>query len=137
MAQVFVFGTVLDELEAKKSQRGTDYLSFRLRETVRKGQFQTYQVWAWGADVSRLIRHRVHCGSMIWLSGSLWLVDSTTNRGRTPQQQLKVALSDWGFVPGSQPGCPPTQTPAEQEQPSGEPAFSAGILNGDRDALPE
>lgn len=137
MAQVFVFGQVGDDLELKTSQKGTVYVCFCLRERLAKGRFQQYQVWAWGEDAQRLERLSVRQGSIIWLTGSLQLVDCTVNHGQTQTKLLKVALADWGFLPAQRPAPstphPAVSAPAEQEEPSD---FPVGILDGDRDALP-
>lgn len=137
MAQVFVFGQVGDDLELKTSQKGNVYVCFWLRELLAKGRFQQYQVWAWGEDAQRLERLRVKKGSMIWLTGLLQLVDCTVNHGQTKTKLLKVALTDWGYLP-TQRLAPPVSHPAvsalaDKEQP---PDFPGGILDGDRDTLP-
>lgn len=132
MAQVFVFGRVEDDLKLKTSQRDTAYVCFRLRERLSNGLTQQYQVWAWGEDALRL-DGRVKRGSMIWLSGSLWLVDCTTNRGQTPTKVLKVALADWGFLPTAQPTGSRAFAPANKEEPPDPPVR---VLDGDRDPLP-
>ncbi len=137
MAQVFVFGQVGDDLELKTSQKGNVYVCFRLLERLSKGRYQQYQVWAWGEDAQRLERLRVKKGSMIWLTGSLQLVDCTVNHGQTKTKLLKVALTDWGYLPTqrSTPLAehPAVSAPADKEQP---PDFPGGTLDGDRDTLP-
>lgn len=132
MAQIFVLGRVEDDLELKTSQRDTEYVCFHLRERLSNGLTQQYQVWAWGEDALRLKRRRVKRGSMIWLSGSLFLADCTINRGQAPGKVLKIALADWGFLPTArQTDGPPV--PANKESPSDPPVR---VLDGDRDPLP-
>ena len=137
MAQVFVFGQVGDDLELKTSQKGNVYVCFWLRERLAQGRYQQYQVWAWGEDAQHLERLCVKKGSIIWLAGSLQLVDCTVNHGQTKTKLLKVALTDWGFLPThrSMPSSthPAVSEPANNEQP---PDFPGGILDGDRDTLP-
>lgn len=132
MAQVFVLGRVGDDLELKTSQRDTEYVCFHLRERLSNGLPQQYQVWAWGEDALRLKRRRVKRGSMIWLSGSLFLADCTINRGQAPVKVLKVALADWGFLPTAQKADGPP-IPANKESPPDPPVR---VLDGDRDPLP-
>ncbi len=135
MAQVIVFGQVEDDLELKTSQKGNVYVCFLLLERLSKGRYQQYQVWAWGEDAQRLGRLRVKKGSMIWLTGSLQLVDCTVNHGQNKTKLLKVALTDWGYLP-TQRLTPSSTHPAalaDKEQP---PDFPGGTLDGDRDTLP-
>lgn len=133
MAQVFVFGRVEDDLALKTSQKGREYVCFRLRERLTNGLTQQYQVWAWGEDALRLEHRRVKRGSVIWLSGSLWLVDCTTNRGQTPTKVLKVALADWGFLPTAQQTGSHAFALANEEDPPDPPVR---VLDGDREPLP-
>lgn len=133
MAQVFVFGRVEDDLKLKTSQRDTEYVCFRLRENLSNGLTQQYQVWAWGEDALRLERRRVKSGSLIWLSGSLFLADCTIKRGQAPVKVLKVALADWGYLPTAQQTGSRACAPADREEP---PAPPVRVLDGDRDVLP-
>lgn len=82
MAQIFVFGHVKENLLVKKSQKGSEYVCFHLKEHTGNGRTQTYQVWAWGEDVSRLVRFGVKEGSLIWLTGAIQLVDCTDSHGK-------------------------------------------------------
>lgn len=133
MAQVFVFGRVEDDLKLKTSQRDTEYVCFRLRENLSNGLTQQYQVWAWGEDALRLERRRVKRGSLIWLSGSLFLADCTIKRGQAPVKVLKVALADWGFLPTAQQTGSRAYSPADREEPPDPPVR---VLDGDREPLP-
>ena len=73
MAQIFVFGRVMNDLVPKESQSKQSYVCFDLMERT-KNWTQFYQVWAWDADVTRLMQFKVKKGSMIWLAGSQRLV---------------------------------------------------------------
>ena len=77
MAQIFVFGRVMNDLVPKESQSKQSYVCFDLMERT-KNWTQFYQVWAWDADVTRLMQFKVKKGSMIWLAGSQRLVDEMT-----------------------------------------------------------
>ena len=66
MAQIFVFGRVMNDLVPKESQSKQSYVCFDLMERT-KNWTQFYQVWAWDADVTRLMQFKVKKGSMIWL----------------------------------------------------------------------
>lgn len=135
MAQITVFGYVTDDLVPKQSQRNVAYVCFHVKEHIGKGRCQTYQVWAWGNDVTRMTQLGIKNGSLIWLSGSLELVDCTENQGRERTKILKVYCKDFGFLPGRKiarqdmqqnRGIPPVSPPPIPE-----------ILDGDRMPLPD
>lgn len=135
MAQIFVLGRVEDDLAVKTSQSGSAYVCFRLTEQVGKGRTQTYQVWAWNEDASRLSRLGVGKGRMIWLTGTMELVDCTTGQGNVKTKMLKVYLTNFGFVPGRYPGDRHTAIPNGPE-PAAAPS-PPEILDGSREPLPE
>ena len=81
MAQIFVFGRVMNDLVPKESQSKQSYVCFDLMERT-KNWTQFYQVWAWDADVTRLMQFKVKKGSMIWLAGSQRLVDVRMKDGK-------------------------------------------------------
>lgn len=58
-----------EDLVPKESQSKQSYVCFDLMERT-KNWTQFYQVWAWDADVTRLMQFKVKKGSMIWLAGS-------------------------------------------------------------------
>lgn len=134
MAQIQVIGYVDADLQLKQSQKETAYVCFQLKEHLGKGRWQTYQVWAWGNLAARMERLGVKEGSLIWLTGSLELVDSTVKHGREKTKLLKVYCSDFGFVPRHkakrQDADKGTAAPVEPE-PTPE------VLDGDRMQLPE
>ena len=134
MAQITVFGYVTEDLVPTQSQRNVAYVCFQLREHIGKGRCQTYQVWAWGNLVARLERLGVRKGSLIWVTGSLELVDSTAKHGREKTQTLKIYCSDFGYIPRRraerQEADKDTAAPVE-------PETTPEVLDGDRMQLPE
>nr|WP_289707473.1 single-stranded DNA-binding protein [Enterocloster clostridioformis] len=137
MAQIFLFGLVGNDLEVKKSQKGSSYVCFSLKEQTRNGRTQTYQVWAWGDTVSHLIRLGVKKNRLVWVTGTLELVDCTMNQGTSKTRLLKVYLSNWGYVPfkrSLQESMPLYHDP--EIFPAGSALF-AEMLDGDRESLPE
>lgn len=135
MAQIFVFGRVTADLTLKESLKQTPYICFSLAENTGFGEHrrtQYYQVWAWGTDTSRLIKAGVKKSSLIWLTGSQELVDSTEKDGKTKTMTLKIALDNWGFVPTGQPKPPDSKFSKETETNA-----ETDILDGDREFLPE
>lgn len=134
MAQIQVIGYVKADLQFKQSQKETAYVSFEITEQLGKGRYQTYQVWAWGNLVARLERLGVRKGSLIWVTGSLELVDSTAKHGREKTQTLKIYCSDFGYIPRRRAerheADKDTAAPVEPE-PTPE------VLDGDRMQLPE
>ena len=95
---------------------------------------QFYQVWAWDADVTRLMQFKVKKGSMIWLAGSQRLVDVRMKDGKL-EKKLKVSLNDFGFLP---------KQPAAANRQENDPDITAEsapppteVLDGNRESLPE
>lgn len=136
MAQIFVFGCVENHLVSQQSQNLSNYVCFYLKEQTGKGRNQTYQVWAWEPDVSRLIQKNVHKGSYIWLTGTLELVDCTTSQGTERTKILKVYLTNWGYLPA---GLSRQTSATGSNIPEITMTHSIPIveLNGDRESLPE
>ena len=133
MAQIFVFGRVMNDLVPKESQSKQSYVCFDLMERA-KNWTQFYQVWAWDADVTRLMQFKVKKSSMIWLAGSQRLVDVRMKDGKL-EKKLKVSLNDFGFLPKQ-----PAAANRQENDPdiTAEPALPpAEVLDGDRESLPE
>lgn len=135
MAQIFVLGRVEDDLVIKTSQSESAYVCFRLTEQAGKGRTQTYQVWAWNEDASRLDRLGVRKGKTIWLTGTLELVDCTTGQGTAKAKLLKVYLTNFGFVPGHYSSERHTAIPNGPETAAAAPPPE--VLDGSREPLPE
>ena len=133
MAQVFVFGYVEDDITPKQSQKGTTYVSFRLKEYIGKGRIQTYQVWAWEDNVRLMEKLGIKKGSHVWVTGSLELVDCTVNKGEVKTKMLKIYCSSCGFVPGNKQRSDKADVLETEEIPA---AFHFEELDGDRMPLP-
>ena len=134
MAQIQVIGYVDADLQLKQSQKETAYVSFYLKEQIGKGRWQTYQVWAWSNLAARMERLGVKEGSLIWLTGSVELVDCTAKHGQEKTKLLKIYCSDFGYISRRraerQDADKGTTAPVEPE-PTPE------VLDGDRMQLPE
>lgn len=89
MAQINVFGRVMQDLNPRESQSKQPYVCFDLMERFGNNPPEFYQVWARGDTVARLTRLKVRKGSMIWLTGSQKLVDVRLKDGTTVKK-LKV-----------------------------------------------
>lgn len=137
MAQIFVFGHVKENLLVKKSQKGSEYVCFHLREHTGNGRTQTYQVWAWGEDVSRLVRFGVKEGSLIWLTGTMQLVDCTDSHGKETVKVLKISLTNWGYLPSKTATAQPSNISNDTGIPKDLSLSSDEVLDGDRVSLPE
>lgn len=135
MAQITVFGYVADNLVPKQSQRNVAYVCFYLKEHVGKARWQTYQVWVWGNDVTRITQLGIKKDGLIWLSGSLELVDSTANQGKERTKILKVYAKDFGYLPYRRNARQDTQRTQSIPQPV--PPPEPEILDGDRMPLPD
>lgn len=135
MAQITVFGTVAEDLILKRSQRNIAYVSFHLREYLGKGRFQTFQVWVWDSDADRIMRLGIHKGSLIWVSGSMELVDCTQQHGKERTKILKVYCKDFGYLPRNKG----TDHLAQQENGITDAGFfpAPKELDGDRMPLPK
>ena len=137
MAQIYVFGHVEEDLVVKTSQKNSPYVCFTFKEQTGKGRTQSYQVWAWNADVSRLVKLGVKKGSLLWLTGTMQLVDCTEDHGKVKTKVMKVFLTNWGYLPGKYP----RQNEADAENDPGPipdpPALPMEVMDGDREALPE
>lgn len=135
MAQIYVFGHVGNPLIPQQSQSNSTYVCFYLNEQTGKGRYQSYQVWAWNEDVTRLIQKKVQKGSLIWLTGTQELVDCTTGQGKERAKILKVYLTNWGFVPAGLNRQTAESGFNDLESTQNPP--SAEVLDGERVSLPE
>lgn len=136
MAQIFLFGQVENDLEVKKSQKNSSYVCFYVKEQA-SGRSQSYQVWAWNTDVSRLIQLGVKKGSQIWITGTLQMVDATDSQGIIRTKILKVYLTNWGYISLRFPTHSHVDSKNEPLIPEAVSTSPAEILDGDRDFLPE
>ena len=136
MAQIFLFGRVENDLEVKKSQKISSYVCFYVKEQAGS-RSQSYQVWAWNIDVSRLIQLGVKKGSQIWITGTLQMVDATDSQGTIKTKLLKVYLTNWGYISLRSPTYGHADSKDDPVIPEAVSPSSAEILDGDRDFLPE
>lgn len=137
MAQIFVFGRVGEDLVAKTSQKNSPYVCFSLKEQLGKGRTQFYQVWAWNEDVSRLLQFGVKKDSHIWITGTMQMVDCTTDHGKEKTKVLKIFLTNWGYLPGRHSKRELKNVTNESEQVSDSLIPPTEVLDGDCTALPE
>lgn len=139
MSQLFAVGRVISGPELRTSVRQVPYARFSLAERIGAGNHahdQYYRVWAWGQLAERLKHANVRTGTLIWVAGSLEL-DSYSRRdnGQT-EQQMKLTLLDWGFLPAG--NRQDNKTSSEQNEPGADWTDSdhAAVINGDRENLP-
>ena len=137
MAQIYVFGRVEEDLVVKTSQKNSPYVCFTFKEQTGKGRTQSYQVWAWNENVSRLVTLGVRKGSLLWLTGTMQLVDCTEEQGKVRTKVMKVFLANWGYLPTKQSASIQADVENETGQLSDSPIPPAEVMDGDRTALPE
>ena len=133
MAKLMCIGRVTADLEQRESSQKEPYIRFSLAENLRYGDkthTRYFQVWAWGHLATNLVKRKVRKGSLIWVSGSLELEEYTRNDGKTHDKRLKLKLGDWDYIPAS-------QSKPECGVPQSEPAVPVGMVDGEREALPE
>ena len=121
----------------KQSQNNSSYVCFSFKEQIGKGRTQSYQVWAWNEDVSRLVALGVKKGSLLWLTGTMHLVDCTEEQGKVKTKVMKVFLTNWEYLPTRRS----TSNQVDAENDTGQlpdPHMPpAEVMDGDRTALPE
>ncbi len=128
MAQVTVIGWVTADPEQKISQNNNSYVRFDLAENITSKDrpiTQYYQVWAFGENAARLAKSKVKKGSLISVTGNLFLDSYIKSDGITTDKALRVNLNDWGFIPTRKRREESTTLP---ETPS---------IDGDKEPLPE
>ena len=133
MAQINVIGYVTQDIVLKQSQEGNAYVHFFLKEYLSKSRYQTYQVWIWENIIPKLKRYKIKKGSLIWITGSLELVDYTARDRQDMHQMLKINCNDLGVIRVNLADS----TPAESRNAE---SVSPGLpkeLDGDRNQLPE
>ena len=132
MSQLYCTGRVVSELELKTSAKGVPYVCFPIAERVGYGKAahtQYISVWAWNA-MARQLTGSVGKGSVLWVSGSLELEEYAKKDGVTRDKRLKLKLGDWDYIPAA-------QSKPECGVPQSEPAVPVGMVDGEREALPE
>lgn len=133
MAKLMCIGRVTADLELRESTRKEPYVRFSLAEKLGYGEnvrTQYIQVWAWGYLARNLVKRKVRKGSLIWATGSLELEEYTRKDGETHDKRLKLKLDDWDYVPA-------VQGKSESGVPQSAPPGFVGMVDGERDPLPE
>lgn len=133
MAQINVIGYVAQDIVLKQSHKGNAYVCFFVKEYTGKGRRQDYQIWVWENILPKLQRLKIRKGSLVWVTGSVELVDSTTKDGQEKTKMLKVCCSDIGTIRTRPAVEPPAETMTAESVSPGLPVE----LDGDRDQLPE
>lgn len=138
MSQLFTTGRVITDLELKSSAQQNLYIRFTLSERIGHGdnaRTQYIHVWAWGYLAEKLKRCKVRKGNNIWVAGSLELEEFARKDGIIADKQLKLKLTDWGFLP-KESDKPPKRK--RSIPPFDDAAHNAAeIINGEREPLPE
>lgn len=133
MAQINVIGYVTQDIILKQSRERNAYAHFVLKEYIGKSRYQTYQVWIWENTLPKLKRFKIKKVSLIWVSGSLELIDFIAKDGRDNTKILKINSNDFGIVRVN----PTANSPAESRPAESASADSPMELDGDRNQLPE
>lgn len=133
MAQINVIGYVTQDIVLKQSREGNAYVHFFMKEYLSKSRYQTYQVWIWENMIPKLKRYKIKKGSLIWITGSLELVDYTAWGLQDKHQMLKINCNDLGAIRVNLAEA----TPAESMNAESASPGSPEELDGDRNQLPE
>lgn len=137
MSYFIAHGRVTTDLELKKSTKQHPYVQFSFAEQIGYGEHahpQYMQVWAWDALATQLVKRGVGKGSLISVSGSLELEEYTKRDGVTRDKRLKLKLKDWEFLPAARRG---KESQKKEGTPRTEKAGTAGIIDAEREPLPE
>ena len=133
MAQINVIGYVTQDIVLKQSREGNAYVHFFMKEYLSKSRYQTYQVWIWENMIPKLKRYKIKKGSLIWITGSLELVDCTAWGLQDMHQMLKINCNDLGAIRVNLAEAKPAESMTADSVSPGSPEE----LNGDRNQLPE
>ena len=133
MAQINVIGYVTQDIVLKQSREGNAYVHFFMKEYLSKSRYQTYQVWIWENMIPKLKRYKIKKGSLIWITGSLELVDCTAWGLQDMHQMLKINCNDLGAIRVNLAEAKPAESMSADSVSPGSPEE----LNGDRNQLPE
>ena len=133
MAQINVIGYVAQDIILKQSREGTAYVHFFVKEYLSKCRYQTYQVWIWENMIPKLKRYKIKKGSLIWITGSLELVDYTAKDRQENHHMLKISCNDLGVIRVNLAEA----TSAESRNAEGASPSLLVELDGDRNQLPE
>lgn len=133
MAQINVIGYVTQDIVLKQSRGGNAYAHFILKEYISKNRYQTYQVWIWENTLPKLKRFQIKKGSLIWITGSLELVDYNATNRQEKIQILRINCNDLGVIRVNLAENVATESMTAESTPEGLPVE----LDGDRNQLPE
>lgn len=133
MAQINVIGYVTQDIVLKQSREGNAYVHFFMKEYLSKSRYQTYQVWIWENMIPKLKRYKIKKGSLIWITGSLELVDYTAWGLQDKHQMLKINCNDLGAIRVNLAEATPAESMTADSVSPGSPEE----LDGDRNQLPE
>lgn len=133
MAQINVIGFVAEDIVPRSSQKGNAYVYFFVKEYLGKGRSQGYQVWVWENILPKLQRLKIKKGSLVWVTGSVELIDSTTKDGKEKTKFLRIYCTDIGIVLSRLSSQPPAKSRNAESASPGLPVE----LDGDRNQLPE
>ena len=133
MAQINVIGYVTQDIILKQSRGGNAYAHFILKEYISKNRYQTYQVWIWENTLPKLKRFQIKKGSLIWITGSLELVDYNATNRQEKIQILRINCNDLGVIRVNLAENMATESMTAESTPEGLPVE----LDGDRNQLPE
>lgn len=133
MAQINVIGYVTQDIVLKQSREGNAYVHFFMKEYLSKSRYQTYQVWIWENMIPKLKRYKIKKGSLIWITGSLELVDCTAWGLQDKHQMLKINCNDLGAIRVNLAEATPAESMTADSASPGSPEE----LDGDRNQLPE
>jgi single-stranded DNA-binding protein len=140
MSDLRSYGWVTNDLEAKTSSRNKLYVRFGLAEKIGYGESvhtQYYDVWAWEQIARSLINFGVKKGSLIWIHGSLELVDCTKRDGVTQDKRMKVKLYEWRCAQKERDKSEASHLKEEGVLPEPEAIGPVAVVDGEREALPE
>lgn len=99
MAQINVIGYVAQDIVPKQSQKGTAYVHFFLKENTGNSRNQFYLVWCGENTLPKLQRLKIKKGSLVWVTGSIELVDSITKDGKEKTKYLRIYCNDIDLPP--------------------------------------
>ena len=133
MAQINVIGYVTQDIILKQSRGGNAYAHFILKEYISKNRYQTYKVWIWENTLPKLKRFQIKKGSLIWITGSLELVDYNATNRQEINQILRINCNDLGVIRVNLAGNVATESMNAESVAPGSPEE----LDGDRNQLPE
>ena len=135
MAQIYVVGEVVSDIELRSSSKNTPYIRFELIEKIgNRGNFRTqsFHVCAFADDAKRIVKSNIQKGSIIWVSGSLELELYGKRDGATADKRMKIFLDNWGTIP-IQASVKKTAEQISSEKTASKEAIE---IDGDKEPLP-